>query len=358
MSVERPRTLSRREVTAISVGAAQVIRTLAETISSFSHKNPKLPQNKLEIKPVSFSFGDKDLDDVSEETGITPGDFFKFSAKTLDGIKAYTKDELYPIFPPSVMQHKKLIYSLAQEFKTPPNIIAVIMTIESCGNQEAESYVGAQGLFQVMSFHFRPEIRSNPDAMRDPLENGRVGMRYFVNECLPAAKFALKNFPENHPAVYARALMAYNGGPGQASTSFDSLPDETKFYGDHLIRFALTAELADRLRHRSKFTDGQIVQKLSSVEIDARAYALSQFVEGNSRNYSYNEYEKVVTELGKSFPGNPYNEAYKSYKDKPLYKVPVSPGLRIWLNMGGIDMFMKDPRNSDPNSWANIKTSR
>ena len=35
-----------------------------------------------------------------------------------------------------------------------PDIIATIIQIESCGNPAARSTAGAQGLFQVMPFHF------------------------------------------------------------------------------------------------------------------------------------------------------------------------------------------------------------
>ncbi|MBI1856315.1 MAG: transglycosylase SLT domain-containing protein [Chloroflexi bacterium] len=35
-----------------------------------------------------------------------------------------------------------------------PNLVAVVMQIESCGNPSARSSAGAMGLFQVMPFHF------------------------------------------------------------------------------------------------------------------------------------------------------------------------------------------------------------
>lgn len=191
-------------------------------------------------------FFDTEANEIAREKGIGPDSFFIFQNKTLDNLSAFLGRELYPIYPLTVLEHKGLIYDLAKEFSIPPNVIATIMTIESAGLQNEVSWVGAQGLFQVMPFHFDPKIQDNPAAMQEPYLNGRTGMKFFKDVCLKAARDGFPSgYPQNHVTIYARALMAYNAGANAGRISFDRLPDETKFYGDHFIRFALSAEIAD-----------------------------------------------------------------------------------------------------------------
>lgn len=325
---------------------------------------PTPPQQKDSV------FGDKEVDTVAAGARIYPGSFFMFEPKTLDGLHGFTSDMLHPIYPPAVFRHKKLIYRLADEFKIPAGVIATIMTIESAGNEKAESDAGAQGLFQVMPFHFPQGLQKDPDKMKDPYMNGKVGMEYFTQNCLPGAQRGLPNYRTDHPSVYARGLIAYNGGAGKARAAFDELYDESKYYGDHFIRFAVTAELAEGLRVTYNRTDAAIVAKLSSAEIDARAYALERFVEKTDRNFDYDAYRDVLTELSYPIPGiNPVSGAtselgmqinieYRKYKSNPTYQLPLSPGLRIWVSFGGYPLFASMPINMSSNEYARIATSR
>ena len=312
-------------------------------------------------------FTDAQANEIAMQKGMAPDTFFNFSTKVLEKLSAFLGDSLHPIYPPSVLDHKKLIYDLAKEFSTPPNVIATIMTIESCGIKGAESYVGAQGLFQVMPFHFDESIQKNPQAMQEPYLNGRTGMKYFVNTCLPAARAGFPaGYPKDHVNVYARALMAYNAGTDGARVNFDKLPDETKFYGDHFIRFAMTADIADGLRKKEN-GDLDIVKKLFSIEMDARAYALQEFARKKG-NYSYGEYLASLKEISLEVPGvdkksqnftengEGFNRDYKEYLSNPIYVVPASPGLRIWLNLGGLGLFLRDPRNSNLKEWDKINS--
>lgn len=342
---------------------------------------PGLSQNTLVATPETTTippavpdvFEDNDANEVAKKLKLKPGDFFKFSLDILNRLAAFRDDKLYPIYPPAVLAHRKLIYDLsdAYERKIPPNVIATIMAIESAGNKDVASWVGAQGLFQVMPFHFPEEIRNNPQTMREPYLNGRAGMNFFVNNCLPPAVRKLSNFSPNHVVVYARALIGYNAGPIAAEADFGELPDETKFYGDHFIRFALTAEVAKHLAEKG-FKNDKIVAKLSTRELDARAFAIDAFREGAVTRgiYTYDLYDQALNELKKPIPGEngtsrpqttigkELQEYYKYYLVNPVYKLPIAPALRIWLALGGLPLFQTDPRNMDINSWKNLRTRR
>ncbi|HKI54701.1 MAG TPA: lytic transglycosylase domain-containing protein, partial [Anaerolineales bacterium] len=78
-----------------------------------------------------------------------------------------------------------------------PNLVAVVMQIESCGDPRALSSAGAMGLFQVMPLHFRSgENPYNPDT------NALRGINYLANS-LSTARGNVR-----------LALAGYNGGIG------------------------------------------------------------------------------------------------------------------------------------------------
>lgn len=62
--------------------------------------------------------------------------------------------ELAPFFTPEVDYWAAAISRWANASNLDPNLVAVVMQIESCGNPSARSSAGAMGLFQVMPFHF------------------------------------------------------------------------------------------------------------------------------------------------------------------------------------------------------------
>ncbi len=105
-----------------------------------------------------------------------------------------------PVTPNSlnnVTRWTSLVNEAAKEFNVDPIIMLTIMQKESGGNPNARSWVGAQGLMQVMPFHFKPGENGY-----DPRTNLRVAARY-----LAGAKAAgATNMFE--VAVY------YNGGAG------------------------------------------------------------------------------------------------------------------------------------------------
>lgn len=359
MAVEHPNPyLSRREMLVVggvlTVVAADNFKNILRNKPSHQVIEPAKPNMGSEdlIKSPSL-FTDPDAERIARNANIGVADFFQFRKETLDSLTAYKDDRLYPIFPPAVHEQRELMYQLADEYSVPPNVIASIMSVESAGMTEARSNAAAQGLFQPLPDKFPSNIRGTK-LMLDPYTNGRVGLGYFVNECLPKAQAFLSHLPPDHPSVYARALVGYNAGPGRIDNSYDTLPFETKLYADHMIRYFITAELAKGLRDEG-FTDREIITKLISEEVDNRAYVLSQREHrrgwtGAEKFASYDETLKALTEPELN------GSRAKLLQMHSAYRIPASPGLRIWLSLGGVSLFNRTPINNDLDAWKKITT--
>jgi hypothetical protein len=120
---------------------------------------------------------------------------------------------LSPIFTPEVRHWAPKIASWSAEHSLDPNIIATIMQIESCGDPQASSHVGAQGLFQVMPFHFAPgEDKLDPDT------NALRGLAFYNRQ-----------LDYTNQDVYL-SFAGYNGGYAASGSSFPSWADETQRY--------------------------------------------------------------------------------------------------------------------------------
>ncbi len=121
---------------------------------------------------------------------------------------------LSSIFSREVLYWRENILRWAQDYHVNPNVIAIVIQIESCGDSDAVSGAGALGLMQVMPFHFDyGENMLNPDI------NVRNGMTVFY-ECL--TQFADWNL--------GLALACYNGGPSVTQQDFSSWALETQYY--------------------------------------------------------------------------------------------------------------------------------
>ncbi len=118
-----------------------------------------------------------------------------------------------PLFTREVQHWAPQIVAWAAEFGLDPNMAATVMQIESCGDPNAVSSAGAQGLFQVMPFHFSPG-----EAMQDPDTNARRGMAYL----------ALGMQQTNGDT--SRSFAGYNGGHGTAARAWETWPNETQRY--------------------------------------------------------------------------------------------------------------------------------
>ena len=121
--------------------------------------------------------------------------------------------EISPVFTPEVQFWGDAIASWSLTYRIRPNMMATIMQIESCGNPDALSPAGAQGLFQVLDLHF--------DEGEDPFDpnfNAMRGMLFFGE---------LLGMTNGDTSL---AFAAYNGGPSVISISPTMWPQETQSY--------------------------------------------------------------------------------------------------------------------------------
>jgi uncharacterized protein YraI len=117
------------------------------------------------------------------------------------GTEVAAVSALSPIFTAEVQYWADEITSWAAQYQLDPNVIATVIQIESCGDPSANSVAGAQGLFQVMPFHFS----ANED-MLDIETNAKRGLDYLVGA------LALSN------GDVGLAMAGYNGGYGVISS--------------------------------------------------------------------------------------------------------------------------------------------
>lgn len=120
---------------------------------------------------------------------------------------------LSPIFTREIQHWGNDIVRWANTAGVDPNLAAVVMQIESCGDPQAVSRSGAMGLFQVMPFHFhRGENSYNPDT------NALRGMDYLSRSLAAGGGNA------------RLALAGYNGGIGVIARGEGTWAAETKRY--------------------------------------------------------------------------------------------------------------------------------
>ncbi len=117
------------------------------------------------------------------------------------------------VFTPEVQHWTPKIIQWAQQYGIDPNILATVIQIESCGDYMAGSGAGAQGLFQVMPFHF-----ADGEDMHDPDTNARRGIEY------------LKGGLELAGGHVGLAMAGYNGGWGVIDQGWGAWYRETRLY--------------------------------------------------------------------------------------------------------------------------------
>ena len=116
-------------------------------------------------------------------------------------------------FRPEVLHWSDSILRWSAAAGVDPNLAAVVMQIESCGDPRARSRSGAMGLFQVMPFHFT--LTDNP---YDPDTNALRGLGYLARSLQAAGGNA------------RLALAGYNGGIGVIARAEWTWPAETQRY--------------------------------------------------------------------------------------------------------------------------------
>lgn len=123
------------------------------------------------------------------------------------------ESQIASFFAPEVHYWEDDISRWATEYDLDPNLIATVMQIESCGDPTAGSPAGAQGLFQVMPFHF-----TAGEDMQDPDTNAKRGLLYLIE--------GLAYFEGD--VTYA--LAGYNGGHGAVARGYYAWANETQRY--------------------------------------------------------------------------------------------------------------------------------
>ena len=134
----------------------------------------------------------------------------------VDSVVHNLADKELPIaglFTPQVLAWKPQISRWAEAYGLDPNLVATVMQIESCGNPRAVSRSGAQGLFQVMPFHF-----AAGEDMQDPETNARRGLEYLAESLLQSR------------GDVRLALAGYNGGHGMIGLDPSQWSAETQRY--------------------------------------------------------------------------------------------------------------------------------
>jgi soluble lytic murein transglycosylase-like protein len=124
-----------------------------------------------------------------------------------------SSSSLSPIFRPEIHYWAESIVRWAAAANVDPNLAAVVMQIESCGDPRATSRSGAMGLFQVMPFHF-----TAGEQPYEPDTNALRGLDYLRRSLDKAGGNA------------RLALAGYNGGIGVISRGEWSWAAETARY--------------------------------------------------------------------------------------------------------------------------------
>ena len=363
---------------------------------------PQLPEQK-NVEQTSLPFFDADANTEAKKLGLHAGNFFFLREDGLGEVypklEAFHKSkELLPIFPPSIIQHKEIIYKIADETGQAPNIIAFIMMKETGGIVDAESNTDnpdrskrAQGLFGVMPANLIAAGVKDYDQMRDPLINGKVAMKVF-NDYLTEAKRVYPKAAESYQ--YQRALMGYNGGyPGVRRPIRDAGDQnfanwESMIYGDDAMRFMIVGQVASQLREKG-FSDLQIGSKMFSYEADARTAALAEWYHWFSNEVGKvrriedqigeDEAQTRIKNLTRSYlgirdglaiaaipsdrdfvaelPGKQPYDKYTKYLEQTTPGLQLNPALEVWASTTGGALF-EQTINRDPKAWRLMDTKR
>lgn len=134
-------------------------------------------------------------------------------AEVAGPISAAGPAAISPLFNAEVQHWAESITRWAGVCGLDPNLVALVMQIESCGDPVAVSSAGALGLFQVMPFHF--EEGEDP---LDPETNARRGLSYLVRSL------------ELAQGDIGLALAGYNGGHGTIGMDSSEWSEETRRY--------------------------------------------------------------------------------------------------------------------------------
>ena len=313
---------------------------------------------------------------LAEQFSITSQTYFEADEqklrelfKKIDESGVLTEVEnsgLLPIFPPSVMWHRELIEQTAAEQQVPANLLAMIITVESCGNPDAVSADRGYGLTQItmpyqwdkalqtaqaaglmqpnqsglepsleehdMYFKRTYEDKMDPDyaiipswgaysdyraAFTDPFVNATVGASY-LSECLQAAS-NIYGGPLKAESL-SRAAACYNGGIDEADKPVEQMPGYTIAYKRYAERFVMDMAIAAGLRSQG-LSDKDILRAIQPTdEMDAMMYAYEKV---------YADNKQTVTSGAQQATMNQFAQAHT------VQELPVGAQVEFWRYMRG-----------------------
>lgn len=170
-------------------------------------------------------FDIKNINEVMNELNLDLGDLFMPTQEKVRNFSAIeTSEDILPIFTPQVAQWSELVARKCFEYniehpnnKINPNTVLILISLESQGNPDAQSPVGARGLMQLTSWVYGEGFfgNYNKNTILDPENNLEVGIAYLADLIKRA-----KNLGFNNLESIQYAMMEYNGGPKNASRFF------------------------------------------------------------------------------------------------------------------------------------------
>lgn len=135
-------------------------------------------------------------------------------------VPAKTASITSPWIPQTVKRWNGPIAEMAQKYNVDPNLVAIIITMESGGYSKAKSEAGAQGLMQVTlptakdiaaKYLKKPQKTYNLMDPRTNIEFGTAYLAYLRSEFGEASQGPSWN------ATVELMAAGYNGGPGAAN---------------------------------------------------------------------------------------------------------------------------------------------
>jgi len=167
-----------------------------------------LATNKLDINSTD------DAQQLVRVNSIESNDAIEESASVPATNDAPTAPSvLSSIFTREVVYWEPQILAWSELHGVDPDVTAILMQIESCGDPQALSPAGARGLFQVMPFHFE----AGEDSF-EPQTNAARGLAYYAERLVQTN------------GDIGRAFAGYNGGHVAAAGNWDSWAAETQSY--------------------------------------------------------------------------------------------------------------------------------
>jgi len=336
-----------------------------------------------QLLPGEQFLAGKEAGQIAKRLGISANSFFLFptgeafwqqseiknALSNPSILQDYDNYHLPPVFPPSVLKWQKeikaAVQSVYQQTNTfvPPEVIAIIMTAESSGLSGVNSPepkindIGI-GLMQVLRSNMETYILKqavlgdNMDTSNETVYNPMINTLIGTHMIADAIKAVSSQYPQsniNYGPFLANVIAYYNGGPNAINLSIPELMKQpgysgTVIYRDDSQRFLMSCAIANQLK-LAGFTDSQIVDQMSSTQVDAKAYALNILLVRRGTDSAYNQILDEVTRP-QDFPEAA--QLIQEYVDNPIWITPQNPALRIFCKRGGDWLFLQSDENTDP----------